>query len=153
MADVLLKKYCDQLAGVIVGKYQCPRTRLHMLSEFCILRDRYAKRLFFDGCSGPTGPYRTLFYPACIKHDLCYHHEPATNGYRRLDCDNQFLTNLKEKCLEARNQDQCRVWSELLYKGVRNFGQLAFNCANSVADYDILDFYKYARVSELIELK
>jgi len=42
--------------------------------------------------------YRTLFWPGGINHDNCYHHEPASYGYNKRDCDAWWLQDIRRIC-------------------------------------------------------
>lgn len=135
-AETPLKRYCDQAGGVVIDKFQCPKSKLNLKWNFCFTKSPAGAPLFFDGCTGPSGGHTELFYPACIKHDYCYHHEPATNGLSRSDCDKQFLNNALDLCVGAPDQEKCRLWAQAMYKALVGFGDIAFNCANYKADYE-----------------
>ena len=42
--------------------------------------------------------YRDYFYPSCEQHDYCYRHGAATYGKTRVDCDTEFLEDMREQC-------------------------------------------------------
>ncbi len=134
-ADERLKKYCSQIGGNVVNEFTCPKSKLKLKFDFCLTKDDLGRMLFFDGCTGPSGGHADLFYPACIKHDYCYHHEPNTHGYTRSDCDHQFLNNTLDLCAKAEDQKDCRLWAQSMYRALRMFGDVAFNCAKYEADY------------------
>lgn len=135
LANDILQKYCDDAGGKISQGFTCPKSKLRLGWKFCTLKDPDNKPLFFDGCTGPSGGHTELFYSSCIKHDYCYHHEPATNGYERIDCDKQFLANATSACVNAPDRKKCEDWAKIMYQGLRAFGELAFHCANYKADY------------------
>ncbi|XP_002166291.1 uncharacterized protein LOC100209286 [Hydra vulgaris] len=54
-----------------------------------------------NGCSIPLNlpfPYKEVFLPACIYHDVCYHCGRVYN-WTRNQCDLAFKTNMKNLCL------------------------------------------------------
>lgn len=131
----LLKSYCDKAQGEVVKGFKCPKNRLKLPWNFCISQDRLGRTLFFDGCTGPAGDYKALFFPACIAHDNCYHHEPNSNGISKAQCDQKFLTDMTESCKEAEDSEKCVSWAKTMYRAVDTFGELAFNCAKYEAEY------------------
>lgn len=134
-ADIL-KRHCDEIGGTVVNQFKCPKSKLPLKWNFCLSEDGLGRQLFFDGCTGPSGGHTELFYPACIKHDYCYHHEPSTNGYAQADCDRQFLANTLDLCVQAQDQTKCRRWAKSMYWGVRMFGKVAYHCADYEASYE-----------------
>lgn len=131
-----LNSYCEKLQGEIVSELQCPKSGLKLHWDFCVTKDPQNRPLFFDGCTGPSGGHAELFYPACIQHDYCYHHEPASNNLRQLDCDRKFLETALKSCSRAQDLNKCKRWAHVMYRGIRGFGKLAFNCANYEAQYE-----------------
>ena len=75
-----------------------------------------------NGCSVFQGtPFRSLFTPACNKHDFCY----STCESRRLTCDATFRSNTRDICNKKYNTpetqqtyQQCQTWSKNYYAGV-----------------------------------
>lgn len=134
-AGEILGQYCDDLGGVVVDKFQCPKSKLVLRWDFCIAKNREGKQIFFDGCTGPSGGHKELFYPACIMHDFCYHHEPLTSGLSRRDCDLGFLKNALTLCQGAENINKCQSWARIMFKGLRGAGGIAFNCSKTKALY------------------
>lgn len=130
-----LERFCSEAGGTIVESFTCPKSKLKLGWKFCLSKDSKDRVLFFDGCTGPSGGHTDLFYSSCIKHDYCYHHEPATNGLSQKDCDEQFLENALSACQDASDKKKCENWAKVMYRGLRGFGKLAFNCANYEADY------------------
>ena len=131
----LLVEYCDKLNGEVVGSYKCPKSKLKIPFNFCTYKNDQGEKQFFDGCTGPSGGHSALFYPHCIKHDLCYHHEPITNGKTQKKCDQEFRDGMISSCSKAENPKKCKNWAKTMYRAVRSFGALAYNCANYRASY------------------
>lgn len=129
--DDLLSKYCKKYKGVIQKKYACPKSGLTIPFLFCVKKRDNLPDLFFDGCTGPTGGNAELFYSSCIEHDLCYHREPSTNGKTQKMCDDELLESLSSACNTLDNSKSCLGWAKTMYRAVRLFGKLAYNCANS----------------------
>lgn len=128
--DELLKEYCNKLDGKVVSSYQCPKSKLTIPFEFCLFNNSHGVKQFFDGCTGPTGGNSSLFYPSCIKHDLCYHHEPISNGKSQKECDTELLADLITSCEKSLKKKKCIRWAKLMFRAVRSFGKLAYNCAD-----------------------
>ena len=42
--------------------------------------------------------YKSLFRPAGVRHDHCFHHGLATYGFDKLYCDKEFLKIAKDRC-------------------------------------------------------
>ncbi len=135
--DNLLFKYCKKYNGELHEKFTCPKTQLTFSFGFCVFHNNDNIKQFFDGCTGPSGGFEERFYPHCIKHDLCYHHEPISNGKKKSQCDREFHDGLLSSCsdLEGKRFKSCQRWSGTLYNAVRFFGRLAFNCANYEGKY------------------
>lgn len=131
----LLKDHCSNLGGEVQFGFTCPKSRLPLPISMCHFKNAYNEDQFFDGCTGPTGGFSGLFYPACIKHDLCYHHEPATNGFDQKKCDDLFYEDMKTSCENHKDKTRCLKWSSFLYQGVRSIGKLAFHCENTPGHY------------------
>jgi hypothetical protein len=131
-----LYKQCDLRKGKVVKGFRCPKSKLRLPINICKFKNDYHEDQFFDGCTGPTGGYKKIFFPACIKHDLCYHHEPVSNAYNRLYCDKQMRDNMLAICdVSAKDIPRCRNWAWLMYKGVRAIGNPAYHCANYFGRY------------------
>ncbi|EQC50992.1 prokaryotic phospholipase A2 [Bacteriovorax sp. DB6_IX] len=133
--DELLVQYCDDLGGKVVNSYRCPKSKLKIPFQFCTYTNQFGEHQFFDGCTGPSGGHSELFYPHCIRHDLCYHHEPSTSGKTQKMCDSEFKRGLLNSCQNAENPKKCRSWAKTMYKAVRSFGRLAYNCADYQGHY------------------
>lgn len=134
-SDDLLRNYCDRFGGKVQKTYTCPKSKLKLNFGFCIFKNEQGIEQFFDGCTGPDGGHTDLFYPHCIAHDLCYHHEPVSNDMSRKDCDLRFKNGLLQSCESADNQKRCVRWAKTMYRALRIFGNIAFHCANYKAAY------------------
>lgn len=129
-ASTQLENYCDQYKGEVVQSYKCPKSGLTIPFDFCVIKRESKVDLFFDGCTGPTGGHSALFYPYCIAHDFCYHQEPATSGKTQKMCDMELREGLLKACQKATNIKKCKNWAKTMYRAVRMFGALAYNCAD-----------------------
>lgn len=128
--DRYLKVHCDQFGGEVLNKFKCPKSKVTIPFKFCVIKRENNTPLFFDGCTGPTGGNTELFYPSCIEHDLCYHREPATNGKSQKKCDQELRENLLDSCQTLSDSKTCETWAHGMYRAVRMFGKLAYNCAD-----------------------
>lgn len=135
VAADLLQDHCNKKQGIVVDTFTCPRTKLKLNWNFCLAKTAKDEPIFFDGCTGPSGGHAALFYPACIQHDLCYHHEPLTSGLSQKDCDQQFLKQALASCSQSPNQKSCQKWAHTMFYALRTGGVVAFNCSKSKADY------------------
>ena len=131
-----LEYFCKENKGKILKKYKCPKTKLTLRIRTCEFENEFGDTQFVNGCSGPTGGHRDLFFNACVKHDLCYHHEPSTNGQTRKDCDQLFLNTALQGCKEgAKNKKKCIRWAKRMYRALRVIGGAAYHCADQPANY------------------
>lgn len=133
-AKDLLSQYCEQLGGQVESGYQCPQSKLKLPWRFCVFTHESGQEQFFDGCTGPAGGHQALFYPACIQHDLCYHHEPATTGRKQRDCDQKFLDQALISCRLSDDISKCERWARVMFAALRGFGAIAFHCANEALE-------------------
>lgn len=124
----LLEIFCSEKGGRIVSEFKCPNTFFKSPLKNCIFNERGDFFQFVDGCTGPSGGFKESFFSSCIAHDLCYHHEPATNGWSQKQCDEEFLVNLEAACESVENLKRCRRWAKTMYNAVRGFGRLAYHC-------------------------
>ena len=131
----VLEKECLKRNGKIVKNYICPKSKIILPIKMCLFKNINNTQQFFDGCSGFSGKYESLFINACIMHDLCYHHEPISNNKSRSDCDYEMLSQMKSICTHSREDFNCVKNAELIYKAVRIVGAIAYNCSNSFAKY------------------
>jgi hypothetical protein len=126
-----LSRACSDRNGVVKSRYTCPKSNIPLPIKTCVYENSYGETQFFNGCSGPSGGHGKLFYNSCIKHDLCYHHEPATNGFSQKTCDKNLLSNMNSACDGgAKNIARCKKWARILYRGLRIVGAPAYHCAN-----------------------
>lgn len=130
-----LNSFCQDYGGEVKFGFICPKSKIPLPINMCHFTNSYGEKQFFDGCTAPTGEFTEDFYPACIKHDLCYHHEPVSNGLSQKDCDNKFFSELKLICAKENNKKKCLRYAHYLYKGVRSIGIFAFLCENIKAHY------------------
>ena len=126
-----VEEICQEMQGTIKKGFKCPNTSFPLLTKVCFFKNEYQEEHFTDGCTGPSGGHRKLFTKACLKHDLCYHHEPATSGKTQKQCDQEFLSNMLVACEDAKNFKKCERWAKVMYKSLRAFGGLAYRCDNS----------------------
>lgn len=135
-----LEDFCSEKEGQILTKYQCPKSRLTLPVKTCEYRNVQGDKLFVNGCTGPSGGFESIFFTACLRHDLCYHHEPATNGLDRKDCDKAFLDSTLKACennvTDEKEAEKCRSWANIMFLALRVIGAPAFHCSDSVANYD-----------------
>ncbi len=135
-ADQQLVEYCTLTGGEIVSEWTCPATGSVKMGEACKQKNAAGQPMYFNGCSAPEGRYKTLFFKACVIHDLCYHHEPATNNKSKADCDNQFLTNMKKICKTTNPFSlECGIVAQTFYAAVDNAGDAAFTCSKENVQY------------------
>ena len=69
-----LNSFCQDYGGEVKFGFICPKSKIPLPINMCHFTNSYGEKQFFDGCTAPTGEFTEDFYPACIKHDLCYHH-------------------------------------------------------------------------------
>lgn len=135
-----LQDFCLKEEGAYVKGFTCPQSRIRLFHEVCYFESETQDLLFTDGCTGPNGGFGDDFFLSCVKHDLCYHHEPATNGKDRKFCDDQFRENLLENCksVDAERRSSCELWAKIMSGAVRTVGGIAFRCENKfVESYDL----------------
>ncbi|TNE99850.1 MAG: hypothetical protein EP326_07370 [Deltaproteobacteria bacterium] len=133
-----LVDFCIAVNGELHRSYRCPKSGLKLPVRTCEYFNSQGDLQFVNGCSGPTGGHREYFFKACVVHDLCYHHEPSTNGLERRDCDQLFLRTALEGCEQAPNQKVCQNWAKLMYNSLRLIGGPAYHCADEPANYSSL---------------
>lgn len=126
-----LEQFCEELNGRIENGGKCPNTSFPLMSKVCHFENQYQETHFTDGCTGPSGGHRDIFLSACIKHDLCYHHEPASSGKSQKQCDDEFLENLLKSCFLAEDLGHCQKWAKVMHRSLRTFGALAYRCDNT----------------------
>ncbi|AZZ38180.1 hypothetical protein CIK05_15685 [Bdellovibrio sp. qaytius] len=135
-ADQQLTDYCLQTGGEIVSQWTCPANGALHSGETCKQTNTSGQVMYFNGCSAPEGKYKTLFFKACIIHDLCYHHEPQTNGKSKTDCDDQFLANMKQTCKVTNPFNlECGIVAQTFYAAVNTAGDSAFACSKENVKY------------------
>lgn len=132
----LLFARCFALNGYIVNRWTCSSNGEVRLEDSCKILDHKNIPLYFDGCSVSISNYSDFFIDACIRHDLCYHHEPASNGISKANCDRLFLKNMLSLCNRFRPGDSaCENMAQSFYSAVYIFGKSSWQCSNVKADY------------------
>lgn len=135
-ADQQLVDYCTQTGGEVVQEWTCPATGAVRSGETCKVVNAQNQVMYFNGCSAPDGKYKTLFFKACIVHDLCYHHEPQTNNKSKVDCDSQFLANMKKICKTTNPFSiECTLAAQTFFAAVDKGGDIAFRCSKENVAY------------------
>ncbi len=134
-SDEFLIKKCQEMEGTIVRNWTCPRSGDHRNELHCQILDEEGRSMYFNGCSGSVGNYGEIFFQACVYHDLCYHHEPATHGYKRYDCDSQFYHNMIKICDSRPKDSRCKGRARLFFDAVSTFGKNAWICSSDQASY------------------
>ena len=136
MAKDLLLESCQKRNGHIKKAHFCPKSKIPIPARTCFYQNQDDEYEFFNGCSGPTGGFKEIFYPTCIKHDLCYHNEPRSNGRSQKSCDLEFLRNLQTACKTKTDKTaSCLKWAKSLYRALRIIGKPAYHCANNLRNY------------------
>lgn len=131
-----LEDLCLKNSGKLTKSYKCPKSKLKLPIRTCEYQNELYETQFVNGCSGPSGGHKEIFFKACIKHDLCYHHEPSSNGLKRKSCDKLFLEIAIKSCDEqAKDKKKCHKWAKLMYRALRIVGTPAFHCENRPATY------------------
>ena len=131
---------CTKLGGVMVNELKCPKSKKNRTGKFCVLSGK--PLVYFNGCTGGFGKYSDTFFKACLKHDFCYHHEPATNNLSKKTCDEKFFNNMTLVCNAENNRLKyftClgAAWS--FYQAVKVGGKKSWECSDSKFDYSDLD--------------
>ena len=133
-----LDDLCKERGGKIFKKYTCPKSGLKLPIKTCEYKNQDGDIQFVNGCSGPSGGHGEVFFMACIQHDLCYHHEPSTNGLSRKQCDQLMLEIATESCMtdpRVKDRKKCRGWAKTMYNALRVVGGIAYHCEDSPANY------------------
>lgn len=134
-SDLLVQK-CNEMNGELVNKWTCPASGRRRSGDMCHALDENNVSMYFDGCSGSFDNYGDVFFNACVTHDLCYHHEPASNGLTKIECDNQFYYNMENICKMTRAGDQpCLKAAQAFYSAVAIFGGTSWMCSKEKANY------------------
>ncbi len=131
---------CKKLGGEIVNSLLCPKSKKNRDGEFCVISNR--PLVYFNGCTKSVGDYGDTFFKACLKHDFCYHHEPATNGLSKKNCDNNFYSDMLSVCMKNDKLSDfisCRSIAWGFYQAVKVGGKKSWECSNSVFDYSNID--------------
>ncbi|MCB0336110.1 MAG: hypothetical protein KDD62_07380 [Bdellovibrionales bacterium] len=134
-ADTLADK-CSALGGKIVDRFECPQSKLVREERFCVVQDPKGV-VFFNGCTDAIGEYGDVFFEACFKHDLCYHHEPSFSKKTKEDCDKQFKENMYSVCAKAHKGFSCKNMARMFYGAVKLKGEKSWNCSDERLDYRV----------------
>lgn len=128
--------YCAEKGGEMVERLTCSESQKKRRGWFCEIEKNKDRHVFFNGCTRSILGFGRIFFHACVRHDMCYHHEPATSGRSRKDCDARFYRDLLAVCDGRKNRFYCQSVAGLFYRGVREFGESSFRCANTEYDYE-----------------
>ena len=118
----------------------------------CELSLMGGKQIFHDGCTGqapgksPNGdgddakPYGVLFHEACVTHDHCYHHNPASYGLSKSDCENNFERDMKKICEDTYSTRLdtgiCKRAADVMKAAVIVGGGENYRWYNTYTDYE-----------------
>lgn len=95
----------------------------------CVKKTGSGKYTWNDGASEPLlaamvseGPlytpiYKSLFRPAGVRHDHCYHHGKATYGFDKLHCDRELRSIAQKRCNKISWQSLVQLVSNVLRNG------------------------------------
>ncbi len=141
-AQSLFEKTCKADGGKVAQEITCPNSEVKREGEFCIFQDKLTNsQVFFNGCSASVPGFDDLFFKACYYHDHCYHHEPATNGMSKRDCDQKFKAQLYNICESIGHSMKrgytCNQVVDVTYLAVKFGGQSSWECSNTEAQYPI----------------
>ncbi|NVK25148.1 MAG: hypothetical protein HWE10_09490 [Gammaproteobacteria bacterium] len=125
-----LKNTCKNKGGDIVTELTCPTSQEVRDGEFCLLKNSANEMVFFNGCTAGIADYDAVFFNQCLAHDLCYHHEPATNGKSKNTCDQEFYQAMEKHCEKRSDTKRCLLMAKLFYEGVEHFGESSWQCSN-----------------------
>ncbi|MBT4760275.1 MAG: hypothetical protein HOO06_01140 [Bdellovibrionaceae bacterium] len=129
-SDDFLQFSCDKNAGELVSELVCPNSGEKRKGSFCIVENS-----FYNGCTASVTGYGELFFDSCVLHDHCYHHEPASNGKSKNDCDIAFYENLKQVCKTTFWKKACDKVAKSSYKALKAFGESSWSCSNTQSQY------------------
>lgn len=138
--EELTTELCEDLGGQMVDKIVCPENGRVRTGRKCQLAEN--PLVFFNGCSVRFDIFRDTFFSACVAHDLCYHHEPASSGWSRKDCDQRFLDDMKNICkgmASGKGRKLCYAAAGTYYGGVRIGGRRSFRCSNEKLNREDLE--------------
>jgi len=140
-SDEFLIKKCKEIHGEIVNHWTCPYSGDERDDVHCMVKDNEKRPMYFNGCTGAFGKYSEVFFPACVYHDLCYHHEPTSNNLQREDCDSKFYNNMFKICDTRPKDDDCADAARWYYNAVATFGKNAWICSKEKANYPRNEFW------------
>ena len=129
-----LKDSCLKDGGQMVNSLTCPTSGKVRTGQFCVVEED----LFYNGCNfSQISEFGNVFFPACRLHDHCYHHEPASSGLSKKQCDKRFLSNMNKICEGRKDEKRCKSRASLFYRAVRFFGKKSWKCSNVDANYPV----------------
>ena len=134
------ERLCQSLGGTMVDTLQCPNSKKVRDGRFCLVR--HEPLVYFNGCTKVGGKYGSTFYKPCLKHDFCYHHEPATNNLSKKKCDRRFYEDMVDVCAAKGATEgflKCSGVAWAFYQAVKVGGKNSWQCSNSFFDYSDLD--------------
>lgn len=146
----VLKNYCDQNGGTLSEQWTCPTSQESRTGLFCTLKNDQGKELVTNGCTGAKGEYGDIFFPACVIHDFCYHHEPNTSQKSKEFCDRQLLRDFRKICENYPEEEiqfegvsastgitkeRCEGTAVLFYLAVKLGGKKSWSCSKEDALY------------------
>ncbi len=139
-ANTLLESTCRAVGGVLKSEITCPSSKVVREGEFCVQEDPINKStMFYNGCTSSVPGFSDLFFMACYFHDHCYHHEPATTGMSKRDCDKQLERQLYDVCDSIGHTMKrgytCNQVARATYLAVKFGGDSSWECSNTKANY------------------
>lgn len=86
---------------------------------------------------GAPAHYRELFWDAGVHHDFCYHHNKASYGLSKHDCDLMFRNDMYLTCTSEEMTADCFDTAEIFYQAVvqSDAGTSAWLSSNTHVDY------------------
>lgn len=133
--NLFLEADCLKRGGKIISQWSCPSAQWLRKGPFCEILDANGTSIVFNGCDVSLFGYGKVFYSACLKHDLCYHHEPAASGQDKFQCDIHFYIDMLKICKNSDSPNACEFMAYTYYEGVDLGGARAWGCSKVKADY------------------
>lgn len=134
-----LAYYCKSIGGQIQNAWTCSNSGLPRTGETCVQKNTRGQTLRFNGCSAPNNAFNSIFFKACIVHDLCYHSEPGYSGKSKAHCDQEFKNNMTAICAANNYDIMCDLAANTYYKSVVVGGHIAWWCEKGNAQYPRID--------------
>lgn len=133
-----LRDFCATHGGEIVTQWTCPTSGVKREDRFCRLLSATGVPMVVNGCTGGSGEFSDLLFESCVLHDLCYHHEPNSNGKSKAHCDSAFYRNSMAICKNIQDQEyreRCEGTAGAFYMAVRMFGKNSWQCSKERTAY------------------